>query len=200
MDAPNRSLIAFLSAARDGNLAALGQLLEAIRPDLVVLVRREIDRELVAKHSISDVVQQTLLEACEQFASFVGETPEQFRAWLRRILMNNLADVEKGFHRQRREAGREVPIGEAEADNGPLVAGGPSPSSCARHNERDALLEQAIHRLGGTARDVILLRNRDRLEFETIATQLNLPSADAARKQWFRAVERLRDILGTRHG
>ena len=60
---------------------------------LLRIARREVPNALRGKASASDLVQQTFLEAVRDFAQFQGSTVAELRAWLRRILRNNLANL-----------------------------------------------------------------------------------------------------------
>lgn len=189
---PRPTLLDCIPAARSGSRVALGKLLEAFRPYLFLLARQEFDRDLTAKLSISDVVQETLLEACTKFGSFVGESPDQFRGWLRQILVHNLADTDKRFRRQKRQTALEIPLSDARRRGQGMYVTDPSPSSHARRQEEDIILEAALATMPDPAKTVLLLRHRERLAFHEIAIRLDLPTADAARKHWSRGIEQLR--------
>src|SRR5204862_8309955 len=81
-----------LSAARTGDGLALGRLLEGYRRYLTLLARLEIDRRLQGKLDPSDLVQETFLEAHRDFAQVRGSGKAEFLAWLRQVLVRNLAN------------------------------------------------------------------------------------------------------------
>ena len=100
-----------LAAARRGSGEALGQLLESCRNYLLLVSNQELGTDLQAKVGGSDVVQQTFLEAKENFGKFRGQTEAELLAWLRRILLDNLANVERHYRgTARRQVRREVPL------------------------------------------------------------------------------------------
>ena len=66
-----------------------------------------------------------------------------------------------------------------------------SPSGVAIEHEQALALRRAVDRLPEEYRRVVVLRFDDGLSFEEIG-QLTDRSADAARKVWSRAMERLR--------
>src|SRR5258707_528940 len=93
-----------LHRARCGNGAALGQLLELYRNYLKLLARLQIDRQIQGKVGASDVVQETFLEAHRDFAQFRGTTESELVAWLRQILVTNLANLVRHYRgTQRRD-------------------------------------------------------------------------------------------------
>src|SRR5262249_58319869 len=86
-----------LDEARAGSRAALGRVLEACRGYLMMIARQELDRDLQAKGSASDLVQETFLEAQRDFDRFSGTTEEELLAWLRRLLLNNIANFTRPY-------------------------------------------------------------------------------------------------------
>src|SRR5262245_4961414 len=100
-----------LAAARSGSREALGQALEACRGYLHLLAERELDPDLRAKGSASDLVQETFLEAQKDFRQFHGNSEEELRAWLRQLLLNNLANFTRRYRTTaKRAVGREMRI------------------------------------------------------------------------------------------
>jgi RNA polymerase sigma-70 factor (ECF subfamily) len=86
-------------------------LLELYANYLRVLAASNIGRRLRARVSPSDVVQETFFEAHRDFAKFNGHTEREFMAWLRRILVNNLARlVERHLQADKRDVRREVSL------------------------------------------------------------------------------------------
>src|SRR5262249_2784346 len=86
-----------LSAARAGDEAARGQLLEAYRDYLRLLARLQIDRRLQGKLDASDVVQETFLQAHRCFGQFLGTRESELAAWLRQILASRLLDQARRY-------------------------------------------------------------------------------------------------------
>ena len=91
------SIPALLDAARRGDLAAAGELLQRYADWLRLLARLQIDRGLQAKLDASDVAQQALLEACRALPQFRGTTEAELIAWLRAILAHVLAHEVVGW-------------------------------------------------------------------------------------------------------
>jgi RNA polymerase sigma-70 factor (ECF subfamily) len=83
-------------------------------------------------------------------------------------------------------------------DGARTVAGfGPSPSSVLSASERERLIARQLERLSEHHRLVILWHHRDGLPFDEIGRRLHR-SADAARRLWSRAVDRLQELM-SRH-
>jgi RNA polymerase sigma-70 factor (ECF subfamily) len=141
-----------------------GRDLEVFRPYLQFLARSRLDPRLQAKLDPSDVVQQTLLEACQAIPQTRGWTRGQLLAWLRRILANNLANAVRDFGRARRDVAREQPLEAALRDSSArveawLAAEQSSPSEQAERHEQEARLAAALAALPEAQREVVLLRH-----------------------------------------
>jgi RNA polymerase sigma-70 factor, ECF subfamily len=183
-----------LTAARAGNPEALGRVLQACRGYLLLIANREWnDDQLRAKEAPSDIVQDTFLEAQRDFGQFDGQTEDDLLAWLRTLLLHNLANCRRRWCADKRDAAREAP-GPADDSHSAPPAPGPSPSAAAVLKEQDQLLRRALERLPEDQRLVILLRYQEERSFEEIGRRMNR-SANAAQKLWARAVDRLQQEL-----
>jgi RNA polymerase sigma-70 factor (ECF subfamily) len=188
-----------LARARDGDVTALGQLLELYRNYLRLLARTQVDGALRARLDPSDLVQETLLEAYRDFPRFAGGTENELMAWLRRILVRNLADQIKRYQAQGRDWKRQESLeglldrSSAEAHEA-LARGISTPSAQAARREQAALLADALVQLPPDYREVILLRNLNKLPFDVIAARMNR-SSGAVRMLWARALEKLSQLL-----
>ena len=189
--------LACIQAARAGSAPALGRLLEACRPHLLALAERELDADLRAKASPSDLVQETCLDGFRGFPRFIGQTEGELRAWLCRVLRNNLADLRDRFRAAaKRQVSREESFDRGAADpQAALADGTPSPSSYVRRREEEARAEAALAGLPEEYRRVIHLRHREHLSFADVARAMNR-SEDAVQKLWARAIQKLRETLG----
>jgi DNA-directed RNA polymerase specialized sigma24 family protein len=106
--------------------------LERYRNYLCLLARRHLDPRLRWKFGASDLIQQTLPEACKGLPDFRGRTAAELAAWLRR----SLANAERALRRQARDVNRERSLEEELAASscrlGDLVVvEQPSPSDVA---------------------------------------------------------------------
>jgi RNA polymerase sigma-70 factor (ECF subfamily) len=195
---PFNDFAVLLHRARAGSREALGQILEACRAYLYTVAGAKRDFALQAKASDSDLVQETFLEAQRDFAQFKGVSEEELMAWLRQILLNNMANFTRSFRDvEKRSIDREVRQGPDSAAFDlaeKMVANDLSPSGIALAKEQAHKLQIALERLPDDYRQVLLLRYKEQQAFEEIAGQMNR-SANAVRKLWTRAVERLQDEM-----
>jgi len=194
-----------IAAVRRGSVDRLGQLLESYRNYLHLLAKTQIDEKLRARISPSDLVQETMLGACRDFAQFQGEDERQLLAWLRQILINRLhALVQQHVLASKRDVRREISI---EQIGGALSRStvnlktaafladlGPSPSGLAMQRESAVVLANHLANMPAEYREVIELRNLRGLAFDEVARRMNR-STGAARMLWMRAIRRLRDAM-----
>jgi RNA polymerase sigma-70 factor (ECF subfamily) len=189
---------AWIAVARGGSAQALGRLLEACRPYLLLVANQQLPQEIQGKVSPSDLVQETFLKAHDKFDRFHGYTEEELLAWLRRILLNNLASAGRFYQgADKRQVGREVALDaddSVEAFEQGVPSPDPSPSEDAVAREELDQLETAMRQLPELSRQVIHWRNWERLSFGEIGQRTGR-SAEAARKLWARAVEQLQQII-----
>ncbi|HEV3005872.1 MAG TPA: sigma-70 family RNA polymerase sigma factor [Pirellulales bacterium] len=185
-----------LAAARAGDGKARGLLFEPLRRYLLLVADAELDRTLRVKVAASDLVQQTLLQAHQAFDDFAGSEEAQWRGWLRQILQNELQQALRGFQREKRDLGREVALtgGTASDADCQLPGHHDPPSARLRAKEDKARLDLAMAQLPDDCRQVVELRNELK-PWAEIGKVMNR-SAEAARKLWARAIEKLGEMLG----
>jgi len=190
--------VRWLPAARAGSAEALGEALEACRGYLLLIARRELGPDLQAKAGASDLVQQTFLEAQRDFARFHGTDEGEWLAWLRRLLLNNLANFVRDYRETtKRQVAREVRLPDTDSSRpGDLAPVGsePTPSKQAMAHEHAAAVLHALDQLPPDHRQVVLLRYQDEKSFDEIGEIMGR-SANAVRKLWLRALERLKQDL-----
>lgn len=190
-------ILSWLSAARAGDEGARNELLGACRSFLAVIARANLDRRLQARVDASDVVQQSLIDVHRGLDEFRGDTAEEWLAWLGRIATRNAIDAA----RRHRQAAKRDQAREYRAEDAPspvpfaYVARDPSPSQAVAGLERELLVAAALDQLPEDYRDVVLLRNVERLPFEEVASRM-ARSTGACQMLWLRALDRLRHLLG----
>jgi len=199
---PTSSVPSLISDARRGDKSSIGALLQQYRNYLLVLATTQIEHRLQPRVSPSDVVQETMLRAHKYFAQFRGTTELELLAWLRQILVNNLAKfVEQHVLAARRDVRREVSIerlGAALEQStvqlaALLPAAGKSPSMAVQQREEAVLLADRLAQLSKSYREVLVLRNLQGLPFDEVAQRIDR-SVGATRMLWLRAIEKLRAV------
>lgn len=77
---------------------------------LKLVADSQMNAKLRAKEDACDIVQETMLEAHRDFETFRGKSDTELRAWLRRILINNLISAARYHSRQKRIGQRELSL------------------------------------------------------------------------------------------
>jgi RNA polymerase sigma-70 factor (ECF subfamily) len=196
------NIAALLREARGGNRHHIGDLLQHYRNYLMLLATTQVERRLQPRVSPSDIVQETMLKAHRHFAQFHGHSERELLAWLRQILISNLATfVEQHMLAARRDVRREISIERFSAflDQSTaqfaavLRASDETPSVQAQHREEAVVLADRLAELPSQYREVLILRNIQGLTFEEAASRLDR-SLGATRMLWLRAIEKLRVV------
>ena len=192
-----------VNAARGGDRESLQQLLALYVNYLKLLATSQLDNKLRARCSPSDLVQETLMEACRDFPMFRGSSEREFVVWLRKILVNNMGRlVEQHVLTQKRDVRREVSLNNMRRSlekstmrlEAVLADHGESPSSNLQRRERAVILADHLAKLAPDHRQVVVLRNLESLPFNQVAIEMNR-STGAVRMLWLRAIEQLRRSL-----
>jgi len=196
---PSVRLAGWLAAARAGDAEARDRLFAACRSYLATAARVHMQRGLRAKVDASDVVQQSLLEAHRGFDGFAGETPAEWLAWLKRIVAHNALDAAKRYRgTAKRDADREVPLAVHDAASAGWHAQPVDPASSPSRQvirwEQELLLATALESLGDDHREVLHLRNIERLPFDEVGRRMGR-SSGACRMLWMRAIASLKEAL-----
>lgn len=176
-----------------------GRALECFRGYLRFLAQSNLDGRLRGKLDASDIVQQTMLEACRGLGDFRGSSQAQTAAWLRQILARNLSNAVRDLGRAKRDAGREVSLDAAVENSSArlesfLAAEGSSPSRRARRAEDVLRLAEAMAGLPDDQREALVLRHFRELPLADISRQMGRTPAAVA-GLLHRGIEKLRAVL-----
>jgi len=180
-----------------GDSAALETLLRAIAPELTSglsidpVWRRSLDPE--------DILQVSCLEAFLRIASLREPTPDAFRAWMKRIVANNLRDALRGLERDKRPDPRQrVTRGGAGESARTLLAAlldpCATPSAPAILSEDVERLRTVIRSLPRSYRLVVERMDLEERDAGDVAAELGR-SRGAVHLLRTRAHDRLRELL-----
>lgn len=195
-DAADDALFAqTLKKVRDGNTLALNELIATWRTYLLYVANDEIDPRLRQKLGASDLVQSACLEIQQHLGDFRGSTVEEWRVWLRRLLVNDLHDARRRFFdTDKRAVARERPVDGQRGAAFQLSATDKSPRSELIAREEWEQMQNGLRRLSEEYREVLRLRNWEQLPFAEIGSIMSR-SEDAAQKLWSRAIVALQQEL-----
>ncbi|MEL7497806.1 MAG: sigma-70 family RNA polymerase sigma factor [Planctomycetota bacterium] len=199
-DQPDNEFGQLLSLARSGDNCALGQLLDNHRNFLLKIANQDLDRQIKSKVGSSDVVQESLLTAHQNFARFHGDSRNELLAWLRQILTHDLLEARRTYKgTQKRQVDREKPIQYGSHFQSPLVDPNSTPKTNALALEESQVLKAAIAELAEDHQQVIELHSWQHKSFEEVGSILGR-SADACRKLWTRAILKLQQAISKQKG
>ena len=173
----------------------MAELIAGCRNYLLLVANQDLGSDVRAKLGASDLVQDTMLSAHRDFQRFQGSTKNEFLAWLRGILKNDLREAHRHFKGVRkRQIDRESPLDDARQIGTTAPDLAITPGTNAVRNEEVDLLKKTIQTLSAEHRTVIELRNWQQLPFSEIGQRMGR-SEDAARKLWARAVLQLQAAM-----
>jgi len=187
-----------LRAAQSGSREASGRLIEQFRPYLLLIANEDLGADMRGKVGASDVVQDAMLSAQRTIEHFRGQSPQELRGWLRRIVINDVLETQRKYKgTEKRQLNREIAIHGTDSVN---ISPDPAcnemtPSAWMLAQEEAERLRQAMRQLPDEYQQVLELRNWQDMAFADIGSRMNR-SPEAARKLWSRAVVQLQQILG----
>ncbi len=173
--------------------------LEQFRSYLRLLAELQLNPRLRVKEGVSDIVQQTMLDAHRDFGDFRGKSDLELRAWLKMILTHNLQTVARRYGTQKRAAGREVTLHDKLEKSSALlhhhlVADQTSPSMKLMKQERTEQLADALLNLLEDERTAVVLKHFHNWSVAEIAQQLGR-TQDAVAGLLRRGLKKLREQL-----
>lgn len=203
MDANGTESDAPLRGASEGDESDLRRLLERHRHRLRRMVAVRLDPRLSARVDPSDIVQEALADAARKLPRYVRDRPLPFYPCLRRLAeeriirehRRHLRSLRRGVDREGRAD--EPALGASAFELAErLAATGTSPSRHLMREEMRQRLLRALGQLADADREVLVLRYLEGLAFGEIAEVLQV-TENAAKVRHFRALERVRKLLGT---
>jgi RNA polymerase sigma-70 factor (ECF subfamily) len=201
MDENNEPNVAeLLELARGGDAHSRDRLFEMCRNYLGIVARSQVETWLRVKVDASDLVQQTMLEAHRDFARFEGGSEGEWLAWLREILKHNAADFVRHYRgTAKRQARREVRFRDPADSLSPGVpeaaAADATPSQEFLQLDNELRVTAAVAELSPDYREVIVLRNLQRLSFNEVAERMGR-TRPAVQMLWMRAIKKLQESMG----
>lgn len=191
--APQTDLDKLLHAARQGSASSREQVLQSCHAYLIAIANEELEPWMQGKVGASDWVQNTYVNAHENFHDFRGDSEQELRGWLRKILLSQKQATIRTFRfTEKRSIEREVSLSSDVLRNATLRR---NPLSELLRQENAAQLKIAIQQLSDDYRRVIELRSIEQLTFVQVGELMDR-SEEAARKLWRRAIIVLSELLG----
>jgi RNA polymerase sigma-70 factor (ECF subfamily) len=181
---------------------ALAAFIAEHRPQLMAFIERQLGTALRRKVEPDDVLQETSAEALRALPTTELGDRDPF-SWLCQIAEHRIIDLHRRFFgAQKRDAGREVPLGAAGgSETEPaglinlLVASMTTPSQAFSRDAREMRLLAAMQKLPPEQQAALRMRYIENLPSKQIAE--NLGKTDAAiRVMLTRSLKKLQELLG----
>ncbi|MBI1850249.1 MAG: sigma-70 family RNA polymerase sigma factor [Planctomycetes bacterium] len=189
-----------LRAAREGDRAALNDLLARYLPWVRQIVALTLGRPLAQCGDLDDIVQESLLEAFQTLERSDQRTEGSFRYWLARLAENNVRDHIRRTKAKKRGGGHAplfADCGRSTLAESMLPGLQPTPSEVAIGRELEAKLEATLLRLDDRYREVIVLRKMCGMSFKEIADAMGFTKEVTARSIFFRAWGKFNELVRT---
>jgi RNA polymerase sigma-70 factor (ECF subfamily) len=185
-----------IAAALAGDEHAWSAVIDKLRPFLRRLAARELPLRLQSRVDPSDIVQESLLEAWDARATFLGSSEPQLKAWLCSILQHNVQDlIRRHVKAGKRAVGEERSLDELRS-SGPrqpkaIVADELSPRARLIRRESLDRLAGSLENLPSRQREAVQLWYFERCSLAQLAGRLKL-TENAAAQLLHRAVTKIR--------
>jgi len=192
-----------LTAAINGDQAALAKLFESQRDRIKRMIQLRMDHRLRGRIDASDVLQETYLDVSRRLKTYDRDASLPFFLWLRLLAQQRLIDL----HRQHlgakmRTTEQETALGGddflaassdsiAEAFASRLTTA----SQAAIRTELQQHVRRALTTMEPLDREILALRHYEMLSNEEAAVVLKLKKT-AASNRYIRALRRFREHLG----
>ncbi|MEC9475965.1 MAG: sigma-70 family RNA polymerase sigma factor [Planctomycetota bacterium] len=191
--------IELLNKFSDGDTVAFEKLIEKEFPPLRRGIEARLGPDIRRRIDPTDVFQQAALDVYRLRDDFDNRGLPAFRAWLKKIMMNNVNRlIEKELAQKRdprREKRRALEAGRSRSLDplGNLSASISSPSAGLRREEDLELLRRCLDMLSDDDRQLLLWIDSEGREYTEVARLLAI-NVDATRRRHSRAMARLREF------
>ena len=170
-------------------------LLELMQGYLHQVATNNLEETLKQKVGTSDIVQQAFIRVIEHFEQFKGTSTPQFKAWLKKIVVNEINKARRGFRTDKRNITRENALEIDSSDREKALQDDfETPSSSAMAAERIEIFHKILQTMAPDDATVIRLRSIDGLTFKEVAKRMER-TEDSTAKLWYRAVLKFEEKL-----
>ncbi len=173
-------LTELIEAARLGDPSAMELLMRASRAALSECADRMLPATVQARLDPSDVIQDVLLEANNDFSRFQGKSSMEWKTWLRKVLANNVVEcLRRHIHAEKRSVRREQSVDRR--NDGGLLIDQATPSERVAREELVRWLAVFQPQLPPESQTVLKLRYWEGNSLSEIASAMDLSKSAAAR-------------------
>ncbi|HEY6119360.1 MAG TPA: sigma-70 family RNA polymerase sigma factor, partial [Pyrinomonadaceae bacterium] len=161
----------FLERLKNGDTAAFDLLVRERSGEIYGLLYRLTQNAEEAR----DLTQETFLRAFQNIGSFRGEA--DLKTWIYRIAINQARNRWRWWRRRKRDA--TISLDASDGRTQPLIyslraSRSSNPELATLAHERENALTIALHSLGRSYRETVILRDVEGFSYEEIATTLGI--------------------------
>ncbi len=172
------------------------------RPRLKQMLSFRIDPRLRSRTDLSDILQESYIDAHQRLHHYASKPEMSFYVWLRQVTMQRLIDLHRRhLLADKRDVRNEVRLGGGDYNAATSAAIAKqfvdqmiSPSQVAIRQEMVEQIESTLAKMDAVDREVLALRHFEELRNSEVAEVLGL-SEPAASNRYVRALSRLRKDL-----
>lgn len=200
---PSANTDVLLERHRAGDKAALQVLLQRYYPRIACMVRVRMGAALRQRETEDDVVQEAFVRIVESIDTYERRGDAEWIDWVARTVQNALINLARYHGAAKRKATREVSINASASASASrtgfdIAADGSSIAGKASQRELQAMLEMCIAELAEDHREVILLREYARHDWQTVADKMQRSTPEACQMLYRRARRQLEERLAGR--
>jgi len=177
------------------DMAALGQLFEQHRANLLAMLIRRIDPRLNVRLDPQEILSDAFLRAGGKWTEFTAQSKMTPYAWLYRIALDCLLEAWRRESRDCRDLRKELPMPEGSSFQLGLcmVETGTSPSDAVVRGELIAQVQQGLALLKPGDREILWMRHNDQLSFAEIGAVLSV-TENTATVRYARALRKMKEL------
>ncbi len=184
-----------VSRARKGDREAFGALYKLYEKRLKAAVRTRIGQKLRGKIETADPVQSVWKDVLSGLDGFEYRGPDSFFRWILVRVIRKIQDKARYFSAEKRNVDKEKRLGNGSKAGVRLPnASGPTPSQAVMADEDLDRLLRLLDRLPDSQRRAVVLRMRDKKDFNEIGKIMGKSSV-AVRKLCGRGLKRLGELI-----
>ncbi len=192
------SFATIINKAKKGDQVALESFHSIVNKELLQFASRILWRDLKSLEESKDILQEVQIRVMNSLHSISFDDRASFQRWLR-VLAKNTAQDKRRFYsaRKRNPLGLSTLTFTRTLDNCENNICDPhtTPFSKMCRKEEEEQIRNALSQLRQKERSIVFLHEFEGLSFIEIASRLELPSADSARKVFHRAIVKIGELI-----
>ena len=165
------------------------------RVQLQRLITSRLNKVLLPRLDASDIVQEVFIRARKRLDDYLASPRIHPIVWLRVLCRDLIAETARKQCRDKRNPAREIPLYDNELLVERFAGSTTSAGTTLAKAELANRVAEAISELRETDREIIEMRHSEGMSFQEIANQLEM-KMEAAKKRYYRAINRISDSLG----